>query len=475
MAAEIKISIDDSGAGNGGPGGGGGGGNNGGGGGGGGDELTLIRLQRRYEKRLASTLEDQERTLIRVQRGAEKKLELQARQRDKGEQRGEKKVAADKLKVKREEDAKELTLIRVERAAERKLEQEKQKKLREERQKQRDDEAKELSLIRVQRNADAKLDAQAKQRERAEKAKQDKEEADKKLKANLRGLAIGAVEGRTLAAGINGGGVARTGLGGAGALAGGKVGNKLGGVRGAAAGAQYGAAAGAAVGGFIDNPFRGVGNRAISAANNDGAGLIGSAAEDAASALALIPGVGTAASLAVGVFGKAVTTAADVMGAFNERGRELSKYDGRIAAATANQDITRLMADIRESQRFGDGFARLINKQTEVEETFKGLLNPVKELALEYLPPVMDQLIDLIIRVLERLDSLVPGTDLLRDMANEAREARRRATSGQINDPSTSWLFGLGLSNSAMQPTGQLSPAMPARPAGVPFNTGIQQ
>lgn len=109
---------------------------------------------------------------------------------------------------------------------------------------------------------------------------------------------------------------------------------------------------------------------------------------------------------------KTVTTAANaiaaVTDAFVERARELSTYDPRIAQATAQADVRRLQADIREAQRMGDRLSDLVDAQADLEITMRELLLPIKEVIVDTLTAFLDFVKNSILTVLELMKEL-PG------------------------------------------------------------------
>lgn len=62
-----------------------------------------------------------------------------------------------------------------------------------------------------------------------------------------------------------------------------------------------------------------------------------------------------------------------------EKGRMLSVYSGPLAEATARADVRSMLADIREAQGPGREYARVIDQQSKLENTFRNALNPAKE------------------------------------------------------------------------------------------------
>lgn len=115
-------------------------------------------------------------------------------------------------------------------------------------------------------------------------------------------------------------------------------------------------------------------------ARNDVLGAVTTAAEGTAAALDKIPVVGETAAAGI----RAVTTSAN---AFREtvdtvvaRGRELSRYDASLAAANANADVRRILADIQEADRTGEATARVTDNQSKADTNLRELILPFKDL-----------------------------------------------------------------------------------------------
>jgi hypothetical protein len=264
-------------------------------------------------------------------------------------------------------------------------------------------------------------------REKAEKEKESKK-ADREAGVAAAGVAAAAIRG-----------------GGIGSAAGGALGAVVGGRFGGTAGAVVGGAVGGKVGGFVDNPAAPIANPSAKIAQNDGIGALTDAADSAAVALAFIPGVGLPAALALKTFTGVVNSAVEVVGAFNDRGRELAGFDARIAGATARQDVTRLKADIREAQTLGGDYAKVIDKVTEFEEVMKVLLLPLKQTIMETLPQMMDWMMDFGIAAIEALDAMLVGDYGLKEVVAQMEKARseaRRGAGGEFDI--ARWLRGGG-------------------------------
>jgi hypothetical protein len=171
-------------------------------------------------------------------------------------------------------------------------------------------------------------------------------------------------------------------------------------------------------------------------ARNDAIGLFAHGAHEAAAALDEIPVVGKVAGEALRTFTTVLTSANAVVGAFAERGRQISGYNGQLAGAAARQDVTRLMSDIREAQQMGDKYAKLLDKQSELEEVLKTTLMPIKELALDNLPAFIDFMMDAVVKLIE-IGYLIPGVrdEKVKKIADDIAAIRAKVAAGAVGDP----------------------------------------
>lgn len=295
----------------------------------------------------------------------------------------------------------------------------------------------------------------------------------------------------------------------AGAAVGGTVGRYAGAAVGAAVGGPVGAAVGGAVGGVVGSA---VGSRVVGRENDeapadvtrgtpleriqsvadqtekalklvggaarfasegfqrvaggDGIGAFMHATEGAASVLEGIPVVGKAAAESLRTFNAVVGGANAVLGAFAARGRELRGFDPRIAGAAAAQDVTRTLTDIREAQRLGERYAATIQAQTQFNETLKAGLIPLKDWIMSWLPKMMDMILDVLMKSLECLDKMVPGTTVAGDMLVEMKAMRRALTAG---GPGAGDIFRAWLDAPMVGPDFPALPAAPAAPLGIPL------
>ena len=430
MPAKIEIEISDPGGGRGGGGSGGGGGGAGGGGGGGNpprytqaerDEQTLIRVQRSADKRLQQEAEQNERTLARVSRSSNKKLERQSQQKQK------------------QQEQDDLTLIRQQRAADQKLRREAQQK---QKQQERDD----LTLIRVQRQAEAKLRQQREQKQREEQRREEEEMRE----ARAQGARYAQVASAAL-----GGSTTRGKFRGTGAAVGAPVGTAVGTAAGAAIGGPVGAAIGGAlgsvvgqvvgekIGDYIFDPFQDVITKPMKAlgravdvagagltrvAGNDAIGAFTTGLDAASEGLEDIPFVGAATSATLGTLSKSLKAAEQVVGAFANRAREISGFSGNIAGAAARQDVARMMTDIREAQRLGRDYAKVVDAQAKMEATLSAGLIPLKEAVMQWLPRIAEIITNIAIAaaiMADKADILDISNGLFKEMAEEMVKVRR--------------------------------------------------
>jgi hypothetical protein len=292
-------------------------------------------------------------------------------------------------------------------------------------------------------------------------------------RAQKKQLQQSALTAGMTAAGLQGGGLAGAGRGAGGAL-GGFAGAALGPV-GAIVGQAVGGAVGDAVGSAVSalaRPFELVGRaaqftaRALdSVAKGDGIGAITTAADGAASALDRIPIVGGVLADNLRGLSAVVRSAQQVIGAFADRGKELGTYSGAISAASARQEVAGQLRDMREAQRMGDGYAKLIDKQTEFEASLSGMLMPIKQFIVERLPALMEVGMNSLEGILEFLDKIHFGDTIFGEMAKEMKKAREDAKKFGTDELESAWLsFRGGFSPVAFPP-------MPGA-LGVPLTVG---
>jgi hypothetical protein len=229
------------------------------------------------------------------------------------------------------------------------------------------------------------------------------------------------------------------------AIRGGETGATIGGAVGAGVGSRFGTAGalvgqavGEKAGGTVDKAGQAASSFGVSVAKGEGVELankaVGTAATAAAAGLATIPGVGLPAAAALLVFKDTVGQAHAVLSAFAQRGRELAGYSGQIAGAAAMQDVNRTLADIKEAQRFGDQYGKVIEAQTRFEGTLKAGLNPIKEWLLDRLPEWLDKILELLIKMAEILAKFTPG-DMVDKIVKEMKEVKEALTGGDGGGP----------------------------------------
>ena len=311
----------------------------------------------------------------------------------------------------------------------------------------------------------ARIASAAEKREAAERTaaafkeqeKRDREAQAQKDAAKRRSDSYAAAAGSVIATGIRGGG--------AGAAAGSAVG-AIAGARFGPAGSAIGSALGEKAGGVIDNPLGGVASAGQMVAKGDGIGLLNDAANKAAIGLMAVPIAGPIAGGALKTFASAVTSGVEVMNAFAERGKELKGYSGTLAAANAQQDVTRILGDIRESQQLGDKYAAVIDKQTEFQAFMREALMPLREAFLDNIPGFMNFVMDGITEII-KIGYAIPGVkdDKVKELVDKLEKLREDMKRGKGGaDILGVWLGG-GIAIAAAP-----APPLPAPPPlGVPL------
>lgn len=125
-------------------------------------------------------------------------------------------------------------------------------------------------------------------------------------------------------------------------------------------------------------------------AGNDGFGAITEGIEGAASTItSKIPVLGDAMQAQVEMYTQFIKSFDVITEAFRARGEELSRFDGNIAAASAESKVTKLLADINEAQRLGNEYAAVIREKAEIQVEFQRALEPIKAAMMQTLLPIM--------------------------------------------------------------------------------------
>ena len=127
------------------------------------------------------------------------------------------------------------------------------------------------------------------------------------------------------------------------------------------------------------------GEVAVKAAGNDGIGILTTGLNAASESLGKIPIVGQVFAAGLDLATAGLNTFQSVLKAFTARGRELARYNPRIAMAAATADVRKIFADIREANAGADKYAKLILKQQDIEEKFQRALQPFKDAVMDVL------------------------------------------------------------------------------------------
>ena len=133
-----------------------------------------------------------------------------------------------------------------------------------------------------------------------------------------------------------------------------------------------------------------VGQVGAGLAKNDLMPAFSGAIDAAAGGLRMLGPVGMAAAAGLQAGAFAVKAFIQTVNAFVERGRELARFDARLAMASGLADVKRLQADIREAQKLGDGMSRLIEAQADAEVAIRELVLPIKQFIVESLADIME-------------------------------------------------------------------------------------
>lgn len=115
-------------------------------------------------------------------------------------------------------------------------------------------------------------------------------------------------------------------------------------------------------------------------------------AEHAAESLEQIPIVGKIFAEQLRTATTTVSVFKETIGAATARAKELQAYDSRVAQSFANQDVSRILADINEADRLGEQYGRIIDSQTDIMSDIKEILLPLKEIVVTDIAGTMEVL-----------------------------------------------------------------------------------
>lgn len=199
-------------------------------------------------------------------------------------------------------------------------------------------------------------------------------------------------------------------------------------------------------------------------AGNDTMGLFTGVVEKSATTLEKIPIAGKVLSEALKTAAAPVVEFAAVTEAFVARGRELQAYNADLAAANAQADVKRLLADIDEAEKLGESLGRLTEAQAQMGTDFREILMPIKELlsemlagiaenlsgvvgiAKDVLVPFMEWVRDTVLELVELVKTIIkimPFGQTALDTLEELRKQRRDAEESKLNSMMEA-VLGLG-------------------------------
>jgi len=180
--------------------------------------------------------------------------------------------------------------------------------------------------------------------------------------------------------------------GGGGGAAGGAMSGAAGGAMGAigaAAGPLAAVAAGAKVmEGFyqsVQAVTRKMGDIGTAIAKNDGVGAITGFIDGVGEAYGKVPIIGGMLKEQIGQYSQFIKTFDQVTTAFEQRGREIAKFDARIAGAEAEANVVKLLSDIKEAQQLGNEYAALIQEKATMQAELQQALTPIKRIITQQL------------------------------------------------------------------------------------------
>lgn len=124
-------------------------------------------------------------------------------------------------------------------------------------------------------------------------------------------------------------------------------------------------------------------------ANDDVAGQFEDMTESFASGLEKMPINGQVQAAFVRAVAEPFKQFKQMVDVYADRGRALSGYSGAASSASANADTAKILADLREGQQMGEGYARLIESQSKLETTVRDALLPIKSAGVDTLGVVL--------------------------------------------------------------------------------------
>lgn len=148
-------------------------------------------------------------------------------------------------------------------------------------------------------------------------------------------------------------------------------------------------------------------------AANSGVGALSGAIGTASAGLSRLGPYGMAAAAAFQAAEKTVGALREAINSVVARAREIGNYDGRIAAANAMADVRKMQTDMREAQRLGDRYARVVDQQSKAEAILAELLNFFKGPLMTMLANGIEVSTRTLVGILQGIDQatahLVPG------------------------------------------------------------------
>jgi hypothetical protein len=142
----------------------------------------------------------------------------------------------------------------------------------------------------------------------------------------------------------------------------------------------------------VQNTTRRIGDMNQAMVSNDGLEMMSQWNQGVADMVGKVPLVGGMLQSQIEMYGEFLRTFDRMTEAFEQRGRQISQYDGNIATAVAVSDTDKLLADIREAQQLGNQYAEIISQRTQLQVQFQEALTPIKGAIMEVLIPILQNL-----------------------------------------------------------------------------------
>lgn len=103
-----------------------------------------------------------------------------------------------------------------------------------------------------------------------------------------------------------------------------------------------------------------------------------------------------------------------------DRGRELGKFDGRLATTNAQATVRKLQSDMREANYVSESYSKVTEARSKLDEKIVDILNPIKDAVALIAKDALDVLNEIAGFIRDNIKYVVAGIELLRAIAKAA-------------------------------------------------------